>query len=1812
MAYLALQPVYAMPTDVRFAGLAIDSARIFVIRPPSDTIKRRTIRFAPDADTLEATFEIELAAPSETFQVTLQLLAAGQIVFQGTQAITVDAGSVAGTPPTPQPVTLSYTGPGAGVASLAIVPRDSGVTLGGTAQFGVVARDSQNVVLAQYYVGWRTNSAVHGIDANGLFRAGNARGRVMVWARAPNGTSDSTSMFVVPVPTSISAVGGNGQTGPGGLPLPTQLAARVLAADNLPVGGVTVAFAAATGGGSVLPATAVTDSLGIATTTATLGATVGGQTFTASVPGTTLTPATFSATATTPGQPVIVLSIPDTIVGVGFSPALQVTLLQAAPTGGLTVTVISDSTQYLTVAAPGTIAFNAGETVRTIGITGVALGLATVRATAPGYTPDTLFVPVIPPFLSLPAATNVGVSQSTQVTVTALPRAVGALAVTLVSSDPAIASVTTPNVNIPAGQATVNATVQGVAAGTALVTATAAGYFQGATLVTVGTGGVPATLTKTAGDNQTAIINDTVAVRPRVRVLDAGGAPVAGVNVVFVVASGGGSISGGASVISDATGFATLGGTWRMGGTPVTNTLTASVPLTPTVPAVTFNATAVLPPPVIQLSVFGSTVVGQARTGVLNVRLLQAPAGALTVNLVTTRTGLLRIGTYTSESNTVNFVGGPTDTLRTITVFGDSLVTGIDTVIATGTGYTPDTLAVPISLNLISLPAALNVPLAGSVSLPINLSVAAPVGGLQVAVSSSDPAVVQVTTPTVTVPQGSQVANATVQGVAIGSATLTATNPNYAPDQTTANVTASLNITTTSITPNASFGLPIVIQLESGGLPVSAPAGGIAVTMTSRPNPTCATAPNTNIPAGLVSAAVLVTHGGTTTLPCTTYIVASGPAGFTSDSVFVNMQPQPAIFINPTFLGSGLQRNVGGSLGASNHGGTTVRVTSVNPSLFVISLTDSTPGSAFVDIPIPVNGSSFNYYVQALDGFTADSANMIATATAFVPDTAKLNVYQPVFDIIFLNGTGNTRTANDAFQVRTGSPFTATGGLSAEDQIRAGGATRTFNIINDSVAVGELLTTALTGDSVTVQIATRQTRSPGTVATGGVELDYTAAGVTNVRAHSPGFRSVGAAAGQAVTVTAPVIFMSPTFIGARLQRLHSGSLSAVGIAGDTVTLKVSRTGILRISPNDSTGFADSIQVAVGVGSSSFIFYIQGVDTVTADSVDVIATLPSFTPDTARYTVFRPVFDIIFLNGSGNTRSANDAFQVRTGSAFTATGGLSAEDPLRFGHAPVTFSVVNDSAAVAELLTTALTGDSVTVQIQARQTRSPGNVATGGVELDYTAAGVTNVRANATGFRSVGAALGQPITVTAPSIFLSGTFIGARLQRQHSGSLSAVGVAGDTVTLKTTRSGVLRISPNDSTGFADSIQIAIGVGSSSFVYYIQGVDNVTADSVDVIATLPSFTADTARYTVFTPVFDIIFLNSTANALATSDPFQVRLGSAFTTTGGLSSEDVLRFGHAPVTSTVFSNQPSVAQLVTQTQTGNTGTVTVGPRQSRSPTSVATGGIELDYLTTGSTVVTADIPGFRSLSTVTVTVTAPFASLFAATVGSGLQEGTFGTLSSGNHGGIDIVVRSSSPGVALVSPNATTPGTDSIVLTVAPGVASFNYFVQGVEGQTGQVTFRATAPGFTDGTATMTVLQPAVDVIFLASSGNATTPTPTADDEFQVRIGYANAPSNTFMNAEQAVRAGAPGPLTVTINSTLPAAGVLKTTAQPGGAAQVTVQIAVGQARSPTPQSLGGVAFDFVAAGQTFVVPTITGFITVQQTVSGTPGFRVTVNP
>jgi hypothetical protein len=460
---------------------------------------------------------------------------------------------------------------------------------------------------------------------------------------------------------------------------------------------------------------------------------------------------------------------------------------------------------------------------------------------------------------------------------------------------------------------------------------------------------------------------------------------------------------------------------------------------------------------------------------------------------------------------------------------------------------------------------------------------------------------------------------------------------------------------------------------------------------------------------------------------------------------------------------------------------------------------------------------------------------------------------------------------------------------------------------------------------------------------------------------------------------------------------------------------------------------------------------------------------------------------------------------------------------------------------------------------------------------------------------------------APGITVSAYTLGTGLQRSASGYLGASNHGGVDVVITSGDPSMLLIAPDQSTVGDASLVIRVPDGQTGFSYYLQALEAVAdtgVASVPVTVTAPGFTDGTTTQTLRRPAFDLYGLPSSTTTLSDSAQFYVQVGYQLPGYDYLWESQAVRAGAQPLTATLWVGTPGVGQLITADSVRDMVTVEIAAGAYRSPTTVAAGGVAFDPLTAGTTDVTGSIPGFDPTpagGTRSVTVSAPGITVNAATVGSGLQRSTYASLGAAAHGGVNLTIWSTNPAVARVSPDFSTPGTDTIVVWVPDGTTYIPFYVQGMEGQTGSPQFIARANGFTDGSAVMTVLQSAVEITLLPSSVSLST---GADSiPFRARVGY-QLPGYLGLWEVQNVRAGGTT-LTVTLTSSAAAVASLLTSTQTGDT--VTVLIVEGNYQSPTAVATGGVAFKPLTEGTTTVTATIPGFIT---TTYGTQ--TVTVNP
>jgi hypothetical protein len=274
---------------------------------------------------------------------------------------------------------------------------------------------------------------------------------------------------------------------------------------------------------------------------------------------------------------------------------------------------------------------------------------------------------------------------------------------------------------------------------------------------------------------------------------------------------------------------------------------------------------------------------------------------------------------------------------------------------------------------------------------------------------------------------------------------------------------------------------------------------------------------------------------------------------------------------------------------------------------------------------------------------------------------------------------------------------------------------------------------------------------------------------------------------------------------------------------------------------------------------------------------------------------------------------------------------------------------------------------------------------------------------------------------------------------------------------------------------------------------------------------------------------------------------------------------------------------------TAAGATQTAQIVPQTYYTPFDTTSGGVAFHPLAGGTTTVSVSAPGYLTTTnaTQTITVSTPGITVNAATVGSGLQTSTSFFLGGSQHGGVNVTLTSSNAAM-LLSPNATTAGASSIVIPVANGLQSVGFYVQGLEGQTQGITttVTASAPGFTNGTASITVVQSGVQLVAVPSSIPSTAATVDV-------YAYVGPPSGNGVSVQN-VRFGGPGNLTVTFTSSNAAAAALVTAAQPTGAASQTAQIVPGTYYTPFSVGTGGVGMDPVGPGQATIMAAVPGYL------------------
>lgn len=966
------------------------------------------------------------------------------------------------------------------------------------------------------------------------------------------------------------------------------------------------------------------------------------------------------------------------------------------------------------------------------------------------------------------------------------------------------------------------------------------------------------------------------------------------------------------------------------------------------------------------------------------------------------------------------------------------------------------------------------------------------------------------------------------------------------------------------------------------------------------------------IATGQVNTTSNLTYGGAApSLPCSTYVVATA-TNLQTDSVLVTVSPAPNITVTTNFaqIGQGLMESGSVSLGATNHGGTTVTVTSSDTTRFVLSTAPNTVGTPTLTVPVLPLVGSFTIYVMAKEGVTGTSI-ITASAPSFtsVPDT--VTVVVPAVEMQGLVTTTTTLSAPTNFYAQVGLPNVNNTALSRVQNVRPGGppVVATF-ATQGGTSVGfivDSLTTptgAASGQAI-VRPTLYYTQTGGPTA-GGVAFRPAGQGTDSVSVSIPGFTHM-ANGTRGISVTQPVVNISVNSaqVGVGLQEAGSVSLSASQHGGADVTITSADPLTLLLDTLPNGPGHPTVTKHLNNGVASFTYYYQAVEFSQFLPVRITATEPRFVQDTVTVTLAQPGVELLALPTTTTTLTGDASIYAQVGLPNGQNTGLARVQNVRGGApGPLTIAFASRPSGVGTMVDTLSQpagADTATAQVVQGLYYTPTNGPNGrGVQYRPLAAGTDTVVVSAVGYLTMTLNGVRQIAVTQPTtnITINSASIGSGLQEAGNAALSASQHGGATITLTSTNPAAILIDTLANGPGHISITKTLPNGQTNFTYYAQALEAQT-DSAYIRITEPRFISDSVLLRAVQGGIEIQGLVTSTTALTPDNNFYVQIGLLNGQLTGLARVQNRRGGASgPLTATLTSSVASIGSIVDSLSGPNgnaSGTVRIPLGLYYSSTSgPAFGGVAFHPFLQGTTTVTASLPGFTTATAngsrvVTVQQPGITLSVNSPDIGNGLQESGNGSLGASNHGGVQVTLTSSDSNLVKLSPNATTAGTGSITLTLADGVAGFSYYVQGMESGVGTVSITAVASGFTNGTTSVGVRQAAVEIQGLSAAQTAG----GADQVFYAQIGIPNA-QNSGLARVQNVRAGAPASFTITFTSSNPAAGQITDLAGPPATSK-TAQIVSGFYYTQTSLAAGGVAFHAVAAGQTTVSATNPAFIT-----------------
>jgi len=1332
----------------------------------------------------------------------------------------------------------------------------------------------------------------------------------------------------------------------------------------------------------------------------------------------TLTPSPLAITGTATQNLTLALSVP-------------------APLSGLVVNLSSSSSSVATVGS-SSITVPAGSINALIPVTGVSAGGTLVTALANGYGQTTANVTVSAVSagdIILPQAVVVAPGDFQAFPLTLAAPAAQATFVTLTINDPSRASFSQESVFFNAGRTTpiLQPRLNGIAAGPIVITASAFGLatstanaligfsltFTPATVNITGTGtqNVTLSLSSSTGNNLVATLTSS---DPNVATVPA--------TVTFAP----GSTTANVAVTGVTPGTTVL--TAMAAGIPnATANVTVMAPGAINIPAVTLPLGQTLPLPISITS--------------------PAPIGGLTIALVNSQPGRVTMPA------SVTIPAGQTTPASPVILTGVNV--GPSTITATAPAYVTGTGVVNVNATVSWQTTNPFVNQGAQQTLLLRLSASAPVGGVSLALTSSDPAVVQVQPSISLFPDGTEFTTVqiNVTGLTAGTAIITAEGLNIPAASVTVTVVGPLSIQTSTLTAGSvgiAYSQPLMATggsspytwaLTNGVLP-----GGLSLD------------PATGVISGTPDAAVAARE--------LTFQVSDGstPPQTASGVVLLTITAQQPVSIAVN-LGGTQSAAVGSAFGTS----LSVLVKDGNdlpiPGLTVAFAVPATGASAAFS-----GGNTAETNASGIATANILNANsslgsyaVIASVSGLVPTAtfSLTNVPGPAASVSATSGTPQNTARSTAF----GSPLRATvrdiGGNalsgvvvtfvlpgSAANATFAGGV-NTATTDNLGVATSAALTANATVGSYAITAS-----APNAATQATFNLTNTSGAVTSIAVNAGANQSASTSAafllplraivrdagnspvpGVLVTFTVPASGASATFAGG----VNSATTDASGIAVSPV-----------ITANATVGSYTVVATAAGVNNVQANFALTNAS---QPPTSVIASTGTPQAATAGTTFAQRLVALVRdANGNGvGGRTVTFTVPV-AGAGGTFSGGVN--------------TAVTDGSGFATSAQFTANGIAGVYQVMATTAALP--------------PAVFNLTNNA-------------VVMNGPQILIPNVQVGKNLQVLITVTIpQAAPPGGQRIVLTPTDYSLIRVAGRQAdAGIEAPLTVTIGEGLTQVTgIFVQGLESI--GTAQIIATSAGYTDGIATVDLFPSGFVLSGPNGSggsfnmfqgASAQLNVQSARLTQASAFAEVqavkGGVAlifDSQTGRFTPGPNTSVgiaLSSSTTSVGDVAPSTVT------IVGGQLSASANFLATN--------IGVSTVTAAAPAGYTLpvggsNVLAVTVVPSGLVAPNASVGQNLQVATRFTLNSPapnsgcfvtNSGiicGLPVTVTSSDSSRVRFSPGGSSSPEDiglaTITVVVPVGrTTSQDFFVQGFQ-SSGSVPYTLTGPGFGNSSAVVSL--------------------------------------------------------------------------------------------------------------------------------------------